>query len=102
VQNSTRPGAARNDLLAQSGAILAQRVGTRVGLDDVGIESDLSNDTSLVLGKYLSPRLYVSYGISIAEAINTLKMRFTLGDRWTIKTEAGKARSADIVFTIKK
>jgi translocation and assembly module TamB len=102
VQNSSRSGAARNDLLAQGGAILAQRLGTRVGVDDVGIESDLSNDTSLVLGKYLSPRIYVSYGISLAEAINTLKMRFTIGDRWTIKTEAGKARSADIVYTIQK
>jgi translocation and assembly module TamB len=102
VQNSNRAGAARNDLLAQGGAILAQRLGTRVGVDDVGIESDLSNDTSLVLGKYLSPRIYVSYGISLAEAINTLKMRFTIGDRWTIKTEAGQARSADIVYTLKR
>ncbi|MEO6080109.1 MAG: translocation/assembly module TamB domain-containing protein [Steroidobacteraceae bacterium] len=102
VQNSNRSGAARNDMLAQGASILAQRVGARVGVDDVGIETDLSNDTSLVLGKYLSPRLYVSYGISLAEAINTLKMRFTIGDRWTIKTEAGKARSADIVYTIQK
>jgi translocation and assembly module TamB len=55
-----------------------------------------------VLGRYLSPRLYVSYGISLAEAINTIKMRYTIGDRWTIKTEAGKERSADLVFTIEK
>lgn len=108
VQNSDRPGAARNDLLAQGGAILAQRVGTQVGIDDVGIESGFnsdtstSGDTSVVLGKYLSPRLYISYGISLAEAINTLKLRYTIGDRWTIKTEAGKARSADIVYTFKK
>jgi translocation and assembly module TamB len=83
-------------------SIAAQRMSSRVGIDDVGLETDLTNDTSVVLGKYLTPRLYVSYGISLAEAINTLKMRFTLGDRWTIKTEAGKARSADIVYTIKK
>ena len=102
VQNSTRSGAARNDLLAQGGAILAQQLGSRVGIEDVGIESDMSNDTSLVLGKYLSPRLYVSYGISIAEAINTLKLRYTIGDRWTIKTESGKAKSADLVYTILK
>ncbi|MET0282692.1 MAG: translocation/assembly module TamB domain-containing protein [Steroidobacteraceae bacterium] len=103
VQDTQRSGAARNDLLAQGGAILAQRVGSRVGVDDVGIESDPANtDSSLVLGKYLSPRLYISYGISLAEAINTLKLRYTIGDRWTIKTEAGRARSADIVYTFKK
>jgi len=102
VQNSSRSGAARNDLLAQGGAILAQQLGSRVGIEDVGIESNISNDTSLVLGKYLSPRLYVSYGISLAEAINTLKLRYTIGDRWTIKTESGTAKSADLVYTILK
>ena len=72
------------------------------------VESDFDslNDsqigTSLVLGKYLSPRLYLSYGISLTESINTVKMRYTLNDRWTIRTEAGKERSADLVYTIEK
>jgi translocation and assembly module TamB len=100
VQNSSDP-AARNKLLLQQGsAMLFQQFGNRVGIDDVSVESNLNNDTSLVLGRYLSPRLYVSYGIGLAEAINTIKMRYTIGDHWTIKTEAGTARSADLVYTI--
>jgi translocation and assembly module TamB len=55
-----------------------------------------------VLGKYLSPRLYVSYGVSLTEQLNVLKMRYTLGDHWTVKTEVGQARGADLVFTIDK
>jgi translocation and assembly module TamB len=102
LSNSQAPGAARNDLLAQGGAILAQRVGSQVGID-AGIESDREGlDTSLVLGKYLSDRIYISYGISLTEAINTLKLRFTLSERWSIRTEAGKERAADIVFTLRK
>jgi hypothetical protein len=62
----------------------------------------VSNETSLVLGKYLSPRLYVSWGVSLTESINTIKMRYTLDENWTIKTEAGKERAADLVFTIEK
>ena len=102
AQNTDKAGAARGEILAQGGAILAQQLGQRVGVDDVGIEQSLTNETSVVLGKYLSPRLYVSYGISLAESINTIKMRYTLGDRWTIKTEAGQNRSADLVYTIDK
>jgi translocation and assembly module TamB len=106
VQNTSDPAArssgARSGLLMQGGAIVAQEFGSKVGIEDVSVESDLTNTTSLVLGRYLSPRLYVSYGISLAEAINTIKMRYTIGDRWTIKTEAGKERSADLVFTIEK
>ncbi len=55
-----------------------------------------------MLGNYLSPRLYVIYGISLAESINTIKLRYTLGDRWTLRTEAGKERSAEVVYTIEK
>ena len=29
-------------------------------------------------------------------------MNYTLGDHWTIRTEAGQTRSADIVYTIKR
>jgi translocation and assembly module TamB len=94
--------ASRDALIAQGGAILAQQLGNRIGIEDVGIEQNLANETSLVLGKYLSPRLYVSYGISFAEAINTLKMRYTINDRWTLRTEAGKEQSAEIVYTIER
>ncbi|MBV8806244.1 MAG: translocation/assembly module TamB domain-containing protein [Sinobacteraceae bacterium] len=95
-------GTAGNELLAQGGAILAQQLGSRVGIDDVSLESDLTNQTSLVLGRYLSPRLYVSYGVALTEQLNVLKLRYSLGDRWTIKTEVGQARGADLVYTIHK
>ena len=73
-----------------------------VGIQDVGLESDITNETSLVLGRYLYPRLYVSYGISLTEQLNTLKLRYTLGDHWTIKTEVGQAQGADLVYTISR
>ncbi|HUI62280.1 MAG TPA: translocation/assembly module TamB domain-containing protein, partial [Steroidobacteraceae bacterium] len=95
----TRQG---NEILAQGGAILAQQLGSHVGIEDVSLESDLTNETSLVLGRYLSPRLYVSYGIALTEQLNVLKLRYSLGDRWTIKTEVGQARGADLVYTIQK
>ena len=70
--------------------MLAAQLGNKLGIPDISVESTLSNETSLVLGKYLSPRLYVSYGVSLTESINTFKMRYTINDHWTIKTEAGK------------
>jgi translocation and assembly module TamB len=98
---SARANAGRSDALVQGGAILAQQIGGRFDIE-AGVEQDLTNETSLVLGRYLSPRLYVSYGVGLAEAINTIKMRYTVGDHWTIKTEAGTQRSADLVYTIEK
>ncbi|MFM8517644.1 MAG: translocation/assembly module TamB domain-containing protein [Nevskiaceae bacterium] len=102
AQSSDTANAGRDALLAQGGAILAQQLGQRIGIEDVGIEQNLANETSLVFGKYLSSRLYISYGISLAEAINTLKMRYSINDRWTLRTEAGKEASTDIVYTVEK
>ena len=87
--------------LMQGGAILAQQIGGRFDFE-AGVEQDMTNETSLVLGRYLSPRLYVSYGVGLVEAINTVKMRYTIGDHWTIKTEAGTQRSADLVLHHRK
>jgi translocation and assembly module TamB len=105
LQNSSDPAsrsnAGRNDALMQGGAILAQQIGGRFDIE-AGVEQDMTNETSLVLGRYLSPRLYISYGVGLVEAINTVKMRYTIGDHWTIKTEAGTQRSADLVFTIER
>ena len=100
----TRPnGAASNTALVQGGAMLAQELGQHVGIQEVGVESDLlTNDTSLVLGRYLSPRLYVSYGVSLTENLNVLKLRYSLGDHWVVRTEVGQARGADLLYTIDK
>lgn len=102
AQDSSERGSTRSALATQGGALLAAQLGERIGLGDVSIESTLDNDTALVLGRYLSPRLYVSYGISLTESINTFKARYTLGDRWTLKTEAGREQSAELVYTIEK
>ena len=95
-------GAAGQEVAGQAAALLAAQFGSKLGIPDISVESDTRNDTSLVLGKYLSPRLFVSYGVSLTESINTIKMRYTINDKWTIKTEAGKERAADLVFTIEK
>lgn len=95
-------GAARENLALQGGGLIASQLGRRIGIEEVTVESSGQDDTSLVLGKFFSPRLFVSYGISLTEAINTLKIRYTISDRWVLKTEAGEQQSADLEFTIER
>ena len=104
--DSATMSSARDALAMQGGGLLASQIGRRIGLEEVGVEStvDSTGETNqqLVLGKFLSPRLFVSYGISLTESINTLKMRYTISDRWVLKTEAGENQSADIEFTVER
>lgn len=97
-----RVGSASSALALQGGGYLASQIGRRIGLEQVDVETDSKNQSSVVLGKFLSPRLFVSYGISLTQAINTLKMRYTLSDRWAVKSELGAAKSADVEFKIER
>ena len=73
---------ATQSLAVSGGGLLLGGIGSRLGLDEVSVESSGTDDTAVVLGKYLNPKLFVSYGISIAEAINTIKLRYTLTEKW--------------------
>ena len=93
---------AAQSLAISGGGLLLGGLGARIGLDEVAVEQTGDADASVVLGKYLSPKLFVSYGISIAEAINTIKLRYTLNERWSLKAEAGLEQGADIEYRIER
>ena len=82
---------------------IVRSLGDRFGLDEVRIESDDTGaQASLVMGRYLSPKLYVSYGVSLIEAINTFNVRYQISDRWLLKGESGEHQGADLLYTIER
>jgi translocation and assembly module TamB len=93
---------AAESLALSGGGLLLGGIGSKLGLDELSLERTGEEDTSVVFGKFLSPNLYVSYGISIAEAINTVKLRYSLNKRWSLKAEAGLEQSADVEYRIER
>jgi len=86
-----------------SGDFLAQSLGEEFGFDDVYVDSNGSGDqASLVIGRYLSPKMYVSYGVGLVESIDTLTLRYQLADRWHVQAESGRYQGADLLFTIER
>ncbi len=93
----------------RGGDFLAKNLGERLGVDqltvqtgpeEAGAPSDPS-EAALVAGKYLSPRLYVSYGIGLFNAASVLRMQYDIAKHWKLVTESGGAASgADLLFTI--
>jgi len=80
---------------------IARTLGDQLGLDEMRVESSEKGDqASLVVGRYLSPRIYVSYGVGLLEAINTLSIRYQITDRWQLKAESGAHQGADLLYTI--
>jgi translocation and assembly module TamB len=85
------------------GDTLARTVGDQFGLDEVRVESnDTGDQASLVVGTYLSPKLYASYGVGLMEALNTINLRYQLSHRWKLEVESGEFMSADVFYTIER
>ncbi|MDR6675103.1 translocation/assembly module TamB domain-containing protein [Xanthomonas sp. 1678] len=80
--------AAASALSAGSG-ILASQLGARLGFDDAGVSQSRALGGSVVgFGKYLSPRLYVSYGVSLVGSGSVLTLKYLLGRGFDAEVES--------------
>ncbi|MBU6421090.1 MAG: translocation/assembly module TamB domain-containing protein [Gammaproteobacteria bacterium] len=88
------------------GQLLASELGQQIGVQDVSVQNvTLANGTAapaMFLGKYLSPRLYVSYGTVFGQPFNTLRLQYTLSARWMLEAETGFASGADLIYSIER
>jgi len=76
--------------LSAGGNFLASRLGARLGLDTAGIgESRALGGSVLGVGKYLSPRLYVGYGVSLLGTGQVLTLKYLLRKGFDIEIESG-------------
>ncbi len=93
-------------LSTKSSEAFGQKLAGGLGVDQLGVESDGSEDlsqASLVIGKYLSPKLFVSYGIGLLEPVSTLKLEYILNSKWQLVTESSSTRnSADAQYTYER
>jgi len=75
--------------LSAGGSLLASQLGARLGLDDAGvIDSRTLGSGVLGIGKYLSPRLYVSYGVSLLGTGQVLTPKYLLRAGFDIEIES--------------
>ncbi|AXK73145.1 translocation/assembly module TamB [Lysobacter sp. TY2-98] len=83
--------------LTAGGGLLASQLGARLGLDDAGVsESRALGGSVLGIGKYLSPRLYVGYGVSLfgAGQVLTLKYLIRRGVDFTVESSTVESRAS--------
>ena len=90
-------------LSLSGGDRVARSLADRFGLDEMRVESSNSGDqASLVIGRYLSPKLYVSYGVGLIDSFNTFNIRYQLSEQWQLKGESGENQGADLLYTIER
>jgi translocation and assembly module TamB len=97
-------GSAARALGTASGDLIAKNIGSRMGLDDVGVtDSTAIGGAALTIGKYLSPRLYMSYGVGLFTPGEVVTLRYRLTRLLNIEIENGTLSSrAGINYKIEK
>lgn len=86
------------------GESIGKRLGDELGLDEVSIGREPGadvNQAALLVGKYLTPELFVSYGIGLFDPVATLRLRYALTSHWKLVGEtAALSSSADLFYEI--
>jgi hypothetical protein len=94
---------AATSLGIKGGNMLAKKLAARFGLEEARIEGGKTlSDASLVVGKYLSPKLYVAYGMGLFEPVSTFSIRYLLSKKITLQAERGTGVSADALYTVER
>jgi translocation and assembly module TamB len=88
-EGSALQSAARS-LGTAGGGLLAKKLGARLGVDQVGIQkNELTGGSAFTVGQYLSPRLFLSYGVGLFEPGDIVTLRYRLSDKFVVQTQRG-------------
>ncbi len=69
--------------------LLTAQLGARIGLDDAGVSNSRAlGGEVLGVGKYLSPKLYVSYGVSLLGTGQVVTLKYLLRKGFDIQIES--------------
>jgi translocation and assembly module TamB len=83
-----RVSAARS-ALAVGGTLLAAQLGSKLGLDEAGVSNSRALGGEVIgAGKYLSPRLFVGYGVSLLGSGQVVTLRYLMRKGFDIEIES--------------
>jgi translocation and assembly module TamB len=95
---------ATRSLEGAGAGLVAKRVGARLGLDEAGVEeNEMIGGSALTIGEYLSPRLYLSYGVGLFEPGEVIALRYKISDDVGVRVQRGTEETrAGIEYRIEK
>lgn len=80
-------GAAAQALGSATGDLLAKSIGARLGVDASVSDNAAIGGAAFTVGKYLSPKLYLSYGVGIFTPGEVITLRYKLSRLWELEAQ---------------
>jgi translocation and assembly module TamB len=80
-------GSAARALGSATGDLLAKGIGARTGLDAGVSDSTALGGAAFTVGKYLSPKLYLSYGVGLFTPGEVVSLKYLFSKRWNFEAQ---------------
>jgi translocation and assembly module TamB len=87
----------------ERGSMLVSELAAPLGFEEATIDTSRGLDQSaLLLGRYLTPRLYLRYTLGLAEGESALLLRYRLSKSWNLEAQTGTSQSLDLLYRIER
>lgn len=82
---------------------LTTQIRNRLGLDALSVNSTGGiNASVLTVGKYLTPKIFIRYGVGLFDRQSKVAIDYTLSERLKLEAESGEYQSVDITYTVER
>jgi translocation and assembly module TamB len=72
-------------------------------LDEFTVQTgDNYEESSLYIGKYLTPRLFVRYVVGLFDQANRMGLRYQLTESLRLEAESGTNQSVDMIYKFER
>ncbi len=85
------------------GTIGGDMLAKNLGLDELGVSSNAGlRGEAFTIGKYLSPRLYIGYGIGLLDRGEVFTVRYLIKQRIEVEANIGERQRASVNYRIER
>ncbi|MFP4080085.1 MAG: translocation/assembly module TamB domain-containing protein [Ectothiorhodospira sp.] len=88
----------------ERGAFITDRLGSELGLDEFTVDTETGLDeAALMMGKQLSPRLFLRYSVGLFDRVNTVLLRYALTQHLSLETRSSsEAQGMDLIYRLER
>lgn len=88
---------------ALGGNLLAKSLGSKLGVDEIEVADNRAlGGAALTVGKALSPRLHVSYGVALFGPGQVITFKYLLSRLWNIQIDSGTENRAALNYRLER
>ena len=86
----------------QRSQLITRQIGSTLGLDEFTVGGDDVARSSLLLGKQVTPDLFVRYALGLFQQSGKLLLNYRLTDSLSLEAESGAQQGLDLIYQIER